>query len=189
MCNNVIQFPGKPAEMSEFDKLNEGFLTDEERTTAAANLAQHYAEQRSRESLYRGNGREISLETFAARMEYQARKQQPTQNAEGVHVGDLFYGSWGYEQTNVDFFQVVALKGKHTAVLREIGRDYIGGYAMQGNVRPCRDAFISDETYTVRTKMCDYYNPPQLRLNHPTASGHSLERIDDDREFGYSSYY
>lgn len=189
MFDNVIQFPRKPAEMSDFDKCNEGFLTDEERAIAAENLSRNYAEQRAREALHRGNGREISLEAFAARMEYQAHRQKPTPNAEGVHVGDLFYGSWGYEQTNVDFFQVVALKGKHTAILREIGRDYIGGYAMQGNVRPCRDAFISEETYTVRTKMCDFYNPPQLRLNHPTASGHLLERIDDDREIGYSSYY
>ena len=52
---------------------------------------------------------EIDLETFAALADYLASSKQPTQNAEGVHVGDLFYASWGYEQTNIDFYQVVAL--------------------------------------------------------------------------------
>ena len=38
----------------------------------------------------------------------------------GVKVGDLFYTSWGYEQTNVDFFQVIALKGESSAIVREV---------------------------------------------------------------------
>ena len=37
-----------------------------------------------------------------------------------VQVGDIFRTSWGYDQTNVEFFQVVEVKGKH-AILREIG--------------------------------------------------------------------
>ena len=32
-------------------------------------------------------------------------------NKYGVKVGDLFYSSWGYEQTNNDFFQVIELVG------------------------------------------------------------------------------
>lgn len=37
-----------------------------------------------------------------------------------VKVGDLFYSSWGYEQTNVDFFQVVALVGKKSVRVKEV---------------------------------------------------------------------
>lgn len=187
--DKIISFPHKPETMSMFDKLNEGYMTEEERAAAVANLERHYAEQRAREAAHRGNAREISLEAFVARLDYQERRRQPTQNAEGVHVGDLFYGSWGYEQTNVDFFQVVALKGKHTAVIRKIAGEYIGGYSLQGNVRPCRDQFADDETYTVRTTLCEYFNPPQVRMKHPVAHGHTLEPIDDDREVAYSSYY
>lgn len=42
-----------------------------------------------------------------------------------VKVGDIFYRSWGYDQTNVNFYQVVELSpsGK-TAKLREIGKVY-----------------------------------------------------------------
>lgn len=30
----------------------------------------------------------------------------------GVEVGDFFYSSWGYDQTNVDFYKVVGLTPK-----------------------------------------------------------------------------
>lgn len=41
-------------------------------------------------------------------------------NKYGVEVGDLFYTSWGYDQTNVDFFQVVALVGTSSVRVREV---------------------------------------------------------------------
>lgn len=37
-----------------------------------------------------------------------------------VKVGDLFYSSWGYEQTNTTFFQVVKLVGKKSVRVREV---------------------------------------------------------------------
>lgn len=187
MCK-VIPFPAAEA-ASDFDKLNKGFLTEEERQQATENLAAHYAEQAAREAAYRANGREITLEQLAARLEYQARREQPTPNADGVRIGDLFYGSWGYEQTNVDFFQVVALRGKHTAVLARIARDYVGGFSMSGTVRPCRDEFVDGEQHTVRTKTVEWYGNTRLMMNHPTASGHKLDPITDDKEVAYSSYY
>lgn len=43
-----------------------------------------------------------------------------TQNELGIKVGDIFYMSWGYEQTNVDFFRVKELRGKTQVVLQEV---------------------------------------------------------------------
>lgn len=166
-----------------------GLLTDEERQIADENRSRVYADQAARESAHRGKARELTPEAFAARVAYQDSLAQPTPNAEGVRVGDLFYGSWGYEQTNVDFFQVVALRGKHTAVLRRIAGEYIGGFSWMGNVRPCRDAFTGPEEYTVRTKIIEWYSKPRLILRHPTATGHLLDQIADDKEVNYSSYY
>ncbi len=37
-----------------------------------------------------------------------------------VKVGDIFYTSWGYEQTNVDFYQVVEIPSKHFVIIREL---------------------------------------------------------------------
>ena len=44
-----------------------------------------------------------------------------------VKVGDIFVSSWGYDQTNIDFYKVLSVKNK-TAVLTEIGqkRNYTG---------------------------------------------------------------
>lgn len=42
------------------------------------------------------------------------------ENELGIKVGDIFYMSWGYEQTNVDFFRVKALKGKTQVVIQEV---------------------------------------------------------------------
>lgn len=36
--------------------------------------------------------------------------------AAGVAVGDFFYSSWGYDQTNVDFYKVVGLTPKGVKV-------------------------------------------------------------------------
>jgi len=59
-----------------------------------------------------------------------------------VAVGDIFTSSWGYEQTNVYFYQVVSLKGTRTAVLRRIAgeREYVG--PMQGTMTAVKDAFL-----------------------------------------------
>lgn len=35
-------------------------------------------------------------------------------------VGDILYMSWGYDQTNIDFFRVKELKGKQTVVLQPV---------------------------------------------------------------------
>lgn len=68
----------------------------------------------------------------------------------GVKIGDIFASSWGYEQTNVSFYQVVELKGKSTAVLRRIAgnRHYDG--PMSGKTTPVKDAFL--ENREIETK-------------------------------------
>lgn len=42
------------------------------------------------------------------------------QNEFGIKVGDIFEMSWGYEQTNVDFFRVKELRGKTQVILQEV---------------------------------------------------------------------
>lgn len=43
---------------------------------------------------------------------------------EHLQVGDVLRSSWGYDQTNVDFYEVVELVGKRSVMIREIeGRD------------------------------------------------------------------
>lgn len=55
-----------------------------------------------------------------AKEEKPAAENKPVSNKFGVQVGDIFSASWGYEQTNVDFFQVVALVGASSVRVREV---------------------------------------------------------------------
>ena len=41
-------------------------------------------------------------------------------NAFGVQVGDIFSCTWGYDQTNVDFFQVLKLCGEKSIRVRQV---------------------------------------------------------------------
>ena len=49
-----------------------------------------------------------------------AEKRETKTNIYGIKVGDIFEMSWGYEQTNVDFFRVKELRGKTQVVLQEV---------------------------------------------------------------------
>ncbi|MDR3138458.1 MAG: hypothetical protein LBT95_02165 [Treponema sp.] len=56
--------------------------------------------------------------------------------------GDILVAQWGYEQTNVDFFQVIGLTGT-MATIREIEkREEYDGNTMAGKARPVKDVFI-----------------------------------------------
>ena len=81
-----------------------------------------------------------------------ARIAATVENAEGVHVGDLFREVWGWEQSNVDYYQVVALKGKHTAILREIYSERVPDLRTGGKCHPVPGKWRSEETFTVKTQ-------------------------------------
>ncbi len=66
-------------------------------------------------------------------------------NPVALVVGDILSCSWGYDQTNVDFYQVTALIGTSMVEVREIAGDETGnGLAMQGTVVAVRDRFIGE---------------------------------------------
>jgi len=59
-----------------------------------------------------------------------AKKAPAKANKFGVKVGDIFSASWGYEQTNNDFFQVVALVGESSVRVREVSLPMIDSSAV-----------------------------------------------------------
>jgi hypothetical protein len=85
------------------------------------------------------------IEEAAARKEERkaARAAERKEAQENVKKGDIFVASWGWEQTNVDAYQVVEKKGA-TVTLREIGLDTIYGSEgfMSDRVRPVKNLFI-----------------------------------------------
>ena len=64
-------------------------------------------------------------------------------------VGDIFVSSWGYEQTNVYYYQVIKKSGKCTAHLKRIAsqmvKDSEESHGMACKVLPVKDSFLNDE--------------------------------------------
>lgn len=81
-------------------------------------------------------------------VKHEARKQAERKARSAGHslkVGDVLNTSWGYDQTNVDYYQVVGLKGKATVKLREIAARQHD----ESHVLPAVDSFIG-ETFEKR---------------------------------------
>lgn len=60
------------------------------------------------------------------------KSETPKKNKYGVQVGDIFSASWGYEQTNVDFFQVVELVGTSSVRVRGVSLPLVEEIAISG---------------------------------------------------------
>jgi len=76
-----------------------------------------------------------------------AQKLNKVALAADVKVGDLYVDSWGYEQTNVDAYQVVAKPSATTVIVRPIGYATVKdseGYDCE-NVRLVPNSFKGEE--------------------------------------------
>ena len=85
-----------------------------------------------------------TFKRVSERLEYKAQQKASKIAASanhGVKVGDVFRSSWGYDQTNIDYYQVIAVTGK-TATLSQIGCLSESTEWLQGNSVPNLGAFI-----------------------------------------------
>ena len=163
-----------------------GCLTEDEQAAARAALNANYEKARSERDEAMQEVMTMEPEDIEAMLMYRDRVAfEHTPNVEGVHIGDLFYVMWGYDQTNYDFFQVVDLRGGHTVVLREIESFSVPYGNMQGLCRPHRDHFKTAKFYAPRTRLHERLG---LVINAPDHDGHILHRCKDTDVFDYSTY-
>jgi hypothetical protein len=77
------------------------------------------------------------------------RIAQKSLNASDFYeVGDIVCSSWGYEQTNVDFAQVIKITAKTitvSAIGQETEEGSIGSHGMSSNVLGVKDAFLNSK--------------------------------------------
>jgi len=94
--------------------------------------------------------REKSIKVaFESRRAYLATKAEQRAKRSAVtnayKVGDLFKWTWGYDQTNVNYFEVIESKGRYVTV-REIKSKAIeNGSTMTGRCIPLPGKFIERE--------------------------------------------
>ena len=72
-----------------------------------------------------------AIENAEAEKPVEVKKAEKV-NKYGVKVGDIFSASWGWEQTNVDFFQVISLAGESSVRVREVNPPMIEETAVSG---------------------------------------------------------
>lgn len=66
-----------------------------------------------------------ALENAKTREEEKAKYKAARLQAHSLKVGDVLYTSWGYDQTNIDFYKVVKLVGKTSVKLCSMNNQYL----------------------------------------------------------------
>jgi hypothetical protein len=69
------------------------------------------------------------------------------QSARGhdLEVGDILYSSWGYDQTNVNFYKVMDVRGKSTVIIQEVALKILKPGRGVDKVVPVPDRIIGDK--------------------------------------------
>lgn len=92
--------------------------------------------------------------TISSLMSWEDRKVERAEKRKApttYKVGDILTSSWGYDQTNVDFYRVMKVIGARTVELRKIGSKIVSGSGgPTTHVVADPDHFVSDETLTKR---------------------------------------
>lgn len=84
-------------------------------------------------------------ENAAYSLTRKAEKKAALAKAHGLKVGDVLRASWGYDQTNIDYYQVVELVGKRSVKVREIGQERFDVGHLAGKCVPVKDCFLDKE--------------------------------------------
>lgn len=71
------------------------------------------------------------------------RRRKRVEYQHSLKVGTILYSSWGYNQTNVDFYEVVELVGDKSVKIRKIDKTGRSNGVGQNLVKPIPGKFIS----------------------------------------------
>ncbi len=129
-----------------------------------------------------------------AQTERRAERKAAAQAGHGCKVGDIFSSSWGYDQTNVDYYQITELHGATMATVRRIAaqRDEQGW--LTGECAPQPGAFLDPERYPPMRVRINGGERPSFRaysfasayLMRPTAQIGELRTYETARWSAYA---
>lgn len=126
ICSSIIVQTAKPKANTFFPKpfVWENYRTEEQRNKRVEELRKIYTEREQAKV---------------------ARRKARTSGPNPAKVGDILVSSWGYEQTNVDFYEVTEVKGKMVTIC-EIASKTVPGttysHGMACEVVASKGAFI-----------------------------------------------
>lgn len=97
--------------------------------------------------------------------------------ADHYKIGDILYNSWGWEQTNIEFYQVTEVLKKKIRVARiskYLTDEKIGGYD-SGKVMPNKDTFLEDEKGYLLSLKCSLNGDVHISAPESYYSFHKWE--------------
>lgn len=86
--------------------------------------------------------------TISSLMAWEDRKierKEARKQPHALKLGDILYSSWGYEQTNIDFYQVTKVVSDHSVRVRGIHQTIERSEGHSDYVVPVRDSFKGSE--------------------------------------------
>lgn len=123
--------------------------------------------------------------TAAAESTARRRTERATQRAAGhpLKVGDVLQAVWGYEQTNVDYYEITRLAGPTQVEYRRIGCQREETASMQGQSVPSPGQYIGEAK---RARVCDWGDRDSIRVG---SSGHHAKRMQPVAHVGTVRVY
>lgn len=111
----------------------------------------------------------------------EAEKIKKDEEASSYVVGDVLVASWGWEQTNIDFYEVVKVSGSFVTV-REIKRKIVSRNISGGDVVPVPGEFIGDP---IRRKVVAGW----ISINSCIGARRAeLTDLGDYRQYSFTNY-
>jgi hypothetical protein len=110
------------------------------------------------------------MQSAEMKAEWKAKRSAP----HDVQVGDVFRASWGYDQTNIDYYQCTRVIGAMIEV-REIGSDREETGFMQGQCVPMMNQFIGEP---MRKKVSMAGGEPSFSVSS-YANAHRIKPVAD----------
>lgn len=89
-------------------------------------------------------------------------KQIPANMLESITPGTIFHYSWGYDQTNCEFWEVIERKGQFVTI-REIAQNSKEDGFMSGHTSPIKGKFLENST-PIRKKIQTYNSGKSIYL-------------------------
>lgn len=99
-----------------------------------------------------------------------------------VSVGDIFASSWGYEQTNVNFYQVISVHGKVTVTVRKIRASVNSTHPGRGYKIPLMNEFFGE---SLKRRVRDYHSVPAIDIE----SFETAYKASSEEQHEFTSYY
>jgi hypothetical protein len=131
-----------------------------------------YADEAKREQ-HVSRWLEVQRAKCANRMERQQERKAATHT---LVVGDVVWSSWGYEQTNVAFYQVVRVVSAKSVEVRQISQETTEDGFMSGRTIGLKDQFLKGALGLVRRAEGD-------RVMCIDRSRHSASKWDGKPQF------